>query len=157
MADVLSHTVRVATAKDRDGVISLCRMCHGEVGLFSLSDSKMIGIVDYMLSGGEGVIGVLGNDKIEGSICLKLSTPVYSDDVFLEELWNFVHPEYRQPGRAKYLVRYAKTCADKLVVPLFSSSVVSPQTEAKHRLYDRELEKSGAFYVYRPNAQRVAA
>ncbi|MDE2096499.1 MAG: hypothetical protein KGL39_04575 [Patescibacteria group bacterium] len=157
MSDLAHHTVRVATPDDRDGVIDLCRMCHKEVGIFSLSDSKMVAIVDFVLRGGDGVIGVIGDGKIEGSICLRLASPIYSDDVFLDEVWNFVHPEFRQPGRAKYLVRYAKQCADRLAVPLFSSSVVSSETEAKHRLYDRELSRSGHFYVYRPSSVSIAA
>lgn len=152
-----AHKVRVASFADRDKIIALCRLCHSEVGLFSLSDAKMIGVVDYLLAGGDGVIGVIGDKEIEGSVCLRLASPAYSDDVYLEEVWNFVHPNFRAPGRAKYLIRYAKGCAERLSLPFFAMLTLSDKTEAKFRLYERELERSGGCFMHRPSVAQVNA
>jgi hypothetical protein len=96
-------------------------------------------------------------DNLEGSILIRLSSMWYSACPLLEEYWNFVHPDYRKSERAKYMVNFAKACADKMELPLLIGIVSNDRTEAKCRLYNRMLPKAGEFYLYRGDVNKAAS
>lgn len=146
--------VRVAKPDDEDGIMDLCHLLHAENGLFPLDADLVRGLVRTVLCDKQGFIGVIGErGQLEGSILLRLSSMWYSTSPVLEEYWNFVHPEYRKSERAKYMVQFAKSCADRMELPLLIGIVSNERTEAKCRLYNRMLPKAGQFYLYRGDTQ----
>jgi len=144
------YRVRMATPDDEPGIMDLCRMLHAENGLFPLDEDLVLSLVRDVLLNKQGFIGVIGpSDKLEGSILLRLSNMWYSREPVLEEFWNFVHPDYRKSERAKRMLKFAKSCSLKMHVPLLIGIVSNVRTEAKCRLYNRELPKAGEFYLFR--------
>lgn len=148
--------VRMATADDADGLMEHCRLLHGENGLFSLSEAKAAALIARALDRQGAIIGVIGDGGApEASIFLSIEQPYYSEDWHLMELWNFVAPprEHRA-GHAKRLIEFAKSCSDELRLPLVVGILSNQRVEAKVRLYERQLEKAGAFFVH--NRQSAA-
>lgn len=149
-ASAASPRVRVATAADEEGVIALCHELHGENGLFPIDEQRVRWQLKSMLARENGIIGVIGNGKLEGCIAMMIDDMWYSDKgKHLLELFNFVHPDFRSPpGRAKALIKFAKKCADELELPLIIGIISNERTEAKVRLYQRQLTQVGAFFLY---------
>jgi GNAT superfamily N-acetyltransferase len=76
----------------------------------------------------------------------------YTEDFHLEELYNFVHPDYRKSDNAKALIDFAKNTAEKINVPLMIGIISNHRTEQKIRLYQRRLGKpSGGYWLYNAN------
>lgn len=156
-------TVRLAERAEEDAIFEAVVKLHSENGLFVLSERKVRATLQRAFDGQEGagdgktvptVIGVIGElGKIEASIGLEINQPSYSDEWQISELWNFVDPDYReahgdQKGRAATLIDFAKGVSDKMHLPLIIGIVSNHRTEAKIRLYERQLEKAGAFFCY---------
>lgn len=156
--------VRMAGPEDEDDLVKLCHMLHAENGLFKIDDDLVRDLVHCSIHRKPSVhfpylamIGVIGKPgEIQGSICLRIAQVYYSRDFLLEELWNFVHPDHRKSNNARSLIRYAKRCADLLPLPLFISIVSNTRTEAKIALYERELKKMGAYFIYFPDKLKAA-
>lgn len=145
--------VRLATKEDQDQLMHLCKLLHGENGIFAMDDDLVIETLKKGFDKKGGIIGVIGpSDKLEGMIYMEVSNFWYSRQPYLVELFNFVHPDYRRSNHAKSLIAFAKKCATedvKLIIGIISNE----RTQAKVRLYERQLGKpAGAFFVYPPQA-----
>jgi len=145
----MSEEVRLAVPADEDKIVAMITMLHDENGLFPLSERKVRDYMQRAFLGQGAMIGVIGDvgDPV-ASIYLGIEQPYYSDTWYLNEAWNFVHPDYRKPGYAKKLLEWAKAGAKTLDIPLMIGIVSNHRTEAKIRLYERQLEKAGAFFVW---------
>jgi len=141
--------VRLAQPQDEDGIVELCVLLHEENGLFPLSDTKVRALVKRALDRQGGIIGVIGDlgSPVAG-IQLAIDQMYYSDQYFLAEGFNFVRPDHRKSDFAVKLIDYAKMCADKMAMPLMMGILSNHRTEQKIRLYERRLEKAGAYFVY---------
>jgi GNAT superfamily N-acetyltransferase len=152
--------VRRATPQDEDEMMVLCRMLHTENGLFEMDEDRVRGILRRgMLHSGDkkhddenvgGIVGVIGGSgKIEAIISIIISQMWYSSAWVLEELFSYVHPDYRKTSNAKHLISFAKKCSDEIGIPLLIGVISNDRTEAKVRLYRRQLaEPAGAFFLY---------
>ena len=149
-----SSVVRLATPEDESAIFELCKMLHAENGLFPMDDDLVREIMMKGIEKKGGILGVIGpvGGPLEGIIYMIISNFWYSRKPHLEELFNYVPPEYRKSNHAKALIDFAKKCANddiRLVIGVVSNT----RTEAKVRLYERRLGKpAGAFFVYPPPA-----
>lgn len=150
MSDI---AVRIATSEDVDGLIEHCRLLHGENGLFSLSYRKVAYLLDKAFQQEGAIIGVIGDEGLpESSIYLDISQPYYSDDWQIIELWNFVMPpRQKRAGHARALLQFAKHCSVEMHIPLLVGIMTNHRTEAKTRLYERQLEKAGVYFMHGRN------
>ena len=154
-------TVRKATMEDRQQVWRLLLQSHTENGIFPLSPKKVDYLLDRVLSpeiihpmdqGPRGEIAVIGPEGALEAMCFVLIGSFwYSDEVHLEELLIYIDPEFRKSTHAKTLIEWMKTTADCLGIKLFTGVVSNHRTEAKVRLYERQLPKVGAFFLYPDN------
>jgi N-acetylglutamate synthase-like GNAT family acetyltransferase len=150
--------VRVATPEDRDQIYDLIRLVAEENGLFPLSERKMRYQVDRFYGGQPIVIGVIGPvGAIEGGIFLSIEEPYYSDAMHIVELFSVVRPEHRKSTHAKALIEFAKHCSDSLKLTLFIGVVSNIRTQAKIRLYERQLTMAGAYFVHNPQFSGAGA
>lgn len=145
------------------------RLCHSENGLLPMSEKKVDYHIDRLIdpaniasddSGPRGLIGVIGNKRLEGVIMLSLGSTWYSDEINVDEYLNFVDPECRSSNHAKTLIAYAKHMVDEIRkvhtgVKLMIGVLSTNRTAAKVRLYERQLVPAGSFFVY-PAPQNVA-
>lgn len=126
---------------------------HLENGLFPPCENKVRHFLRLALSGRGGIIGVIGDHgHLQASLYLLFSTHWYSEQWHLQELWNYVRPEYRKTDNAKELIGFAKRCSNELGIPLVIGVVATNKTEAKIRLYERQLlaKPAGSFFLHQP-------
>lgn len=150
--------VRRATPEDRDSIWRLFNLLHAENGIFKLSESKVDWLLNRVLyperipesdTQMRGYMGVIGPpNQCEGFILVSIGCFWYSDEPHLEEFANFVHPAHRNSNHAKTLLGWSKQLSDRIGLPLLIGIVSNTRTEAKVRLYRRQLPEAGAFYLY---------
>lgn len=157
--------VRIATAHDKPGMVSLLHAMWEENGVASLSVPKMLQALDRGLARDRSIIGVIEKDGIiMGSIGLFVSSMWYSDDYHVEDLWNFVHPAHRHSSYARDLLNFAKKTCESLDTQLLIAVLSSTRTQAKVRMYEKIYGPSlGAIFCWpavsaqRPPALEVVA
>lgn len=138
--------VRIATRTDEADLLELCRMYHAETNEGAFSEDKALDIMRRAFtptSNSPAIIGVAGENRIEGSICIEVATPPLSDAPFLQILWHFVRPESRKSPYSKDLLAFAKSWAAPSPVgiglTLRIDSLVNHRTEAQSKMYSRSL------------------
>ena len=152
MTDADEIHVRTATPADENAIMELARLLNNENGVFKMNEDKVRDIVRSSLYLHGGIVGVIGSaDRIEGMVLLRVSQYWYSDAHFLEEMFVYVHPDFRaaKGGRARKLVEFAKQASEKLGLPLMIGILSNSRTDAKTRLYERQFgTPAGAFFLY---------
>lgn len=145
-----ASVVRTAQPREEEDIMQVCRELHEENGLFDMDETMVRAMLRRAFDRRGGIIGVIGGPgAIEAVIFLIISNFWYSQQPHLEELFSYCRPQYRRSGHAKSLVEFAKRCSDELYMPLVIGIVSNIRTEAKVRLYRRQLsEPAGAFFVY---------
>lgn len=145
----LADRVRFAERGDYDALMHLCMCLHEENGWFDMSVDRVRKTLMSHYARDGGIIGVIGPvGKIEGAIVMRMAQMWYSDQWLLEEMFSFVHPEFRRSTNAKSLIEFAKSCAVDIGVPLLIGIISNERTEAKVGLYKRQLGKPvGAYFV----------
>ena len=156
---LITSPVRKAVAADRDQILAMCEENHRENGQFSFSATKVMTMIDRAFTGGGAVIGVVGDhNSIEGMLVLLISQFWYTDDWCLEELQNYVRPEFRRSTHAKDMISFAKRCSDEIGIPLVIGVVSNERTKAKLELYRRQLgDPVGGYFLHRPTVAMIAA
>jgi len=153
----MEYRVRIAGPEDSPDVHAFLKLMHEENGLFEWDDEKTRDFIERSTSHRYGVIGIIeGDEGLEGMICLIPDQLWYSTDWFLNEVFNFVHPDFRRSTRAKDLIAFAKNISDEMQLPLVLGIVSNYRTEAKVKLYERHFPKAGAFFLYNNSLTRVS-
>lgn len=152
--------VRLGVPEDEDALIELSMRAWSENGFMDVNPEKMRAMIRPALYLWQGLIGVIGkpNEKIEGAILLRMTQVWYSDSWLLEEKAVFVDPDYRSTSarsdgqtrsHARLLVDFSKSVADSVGIPLLIGVLSNHRTDAKIRLYERQLgAPAGAFFLY---------
>jgi len=144
-------TVRKATPDLRGEILEICRQNHGENGQFALSMPKVESMVDRAFNRGGAVIGVVGQNRIEGAILMSIGQFWYTDEYCLEEIFCYVHPEFRRSTHAKDMISFGKRCSNELGIPLVIGVVSNERTKPKLELYRRQLgDPCGGYFIHRP-------
>ncbi len=142
--------VRLATTADEQDLFDmLTQKLYFENGAFSVSPKKVIETIQSATRNQGGIIGVIdGNGEIAGAIGMRLGSFWYSDDWHVEELFNFVAEPYRRSEYAKNLIQFGKWCAERMKLILNIGIISTHRTEAKSRLYSRQLQHVGMFFMH---------
>ena len=157
---VPEYTVRKPVMEDLPELMKMAKAMHSEGAMMPMSEARSREMIvsaiqnDTIVDGKHirnnicaGVIGPVG--KPEAVICMILTRYWYSNYDHLEEVLNYVSPEHRKSTRAKYLIEYAKMCSREIGIPLLIGVLSQERTEAKVRLYQRQLGKPvGAWFLY---------
>lgn len=160
MLMVSPSIVRSATPEDHQEIWRLFLQAHNENGIFKLCPHKVEFFVQRALhpesipkwdTGPRGQIVVIGPQGALEAVCFVLIGNFwYSDEFHLEELLVFVDPLYRASNHAKSLIEWMKKTAESLGIKVLSGIMSNTRTEAKVRLYKRQMPCIGAFFLY-PN------
>lgn len=152
------ENVRLAVRSDEDEIFRiLSEGLFQENGTFSLSENKSRDFIRQAVDCQGGIIGVIEEEgQIAATIGMNLGTFWYSDDWHIEEYWNFVRPEFRnhigekshRSYYAKDLINFGKWCAEKMGLILNIGIISTTRTEAKCRLYGRNLTPVGMFFMH---------
>lgn len=150
--------VRKAIASDKPQIMQMCEENHRDNGQFSLSKAKVEVMIDRAFTGGGAIIGVVGNHQIEGMLALFIGQHWYTDDWCLEEIQNYVRPQFRKSTHAKDMINFGQRCSDELGIPLVIGVVSNERTRAKMELYRRQLgEPCGGYFIHRPRTIALTA
>lgn len=151
--------VRLATPVDEPAVFELLMMLHAEMGFFSLNKEKVAAGIKWATEGRGGFVFCINEDnRVVATLGMLLTTDWYTDDEFLLERWNYVHPHYRRSDYARKMLEQAKATSDWFTRSarkdgrndvLFMCGINSfERTEAKVRLYARTIPCIGAYFLY---------
>lgn len=148
------YKVRLAQEADIPQLVALARDLHRENGIVPIDETKVWDLAAIAASKDRakarvvcGCIGPVG--RIEAMVFLSMGMFWYSSTPHLEDLFMYVKPEYRKSTRAKSLIQFAKKCAVELKVPLLIGVLSNERTEAKIRLYQRQLGKpTGSYWLW---------
>lgn len=149
----------MATAADEDQIFTLLLLLHSENGLFGLVEEKVRWGIRYATNRQGGIIWVVNEGaRIVGSLGMLITTDWYSNDEYLLERWNYVHPRYRRSDYARKLLEQAKWTSQwfsneakkkgRNPVPFQCGINSFDRTEAKVRMYARVMPCIGAFFMY---------
>lgn len=144
--------VRKAIKADEPTILEICRQNHAENGQFSLSMTKVEQMVMRAFDGSGAIIGTVGAPgRIEGAILLLIAQFWYTDDWCLEEIFNYVRPEYRRSTHAKDMIKFGMRCSDELELKLVIGVAANERTKAKMELYRRQLgDPVGGYFIHQP-------
>jgi len=155
---VIVSPVRKAVLADKPQIMEMCFENHRDNGQFSMDESRVEAMIDRAFNGGGAIIGVVGKAQIEGMLVLLISQFWYSQDWCLEEIQNYVRPEFRKSTHARDMIDFGKRCSNELGIPLVIGVVSNERTRAKLELYRRRLgEPCGGYFMHRPTAVALSA
>lgn len=156
--------VRLATKADEGEIFALLLMLHAENSMFGLNPDKVLCGIQWATERKGGVIYVIeDNGRIVASLGMTIAADWYSDDEYLMERWNFVHPDYRKSDYARKLLEQGKWSYEWFKAKTgkqmpFQCGINSfDRTEAKIRLYARHMPCIGAYFMYGEPPRPVAA
>jgi hypothetical protein len=149
--------VRFATAADEDQIFALLMLLHSENGWFGVNDTKVREGIKIATRRKGGFIWVIDEGwfaperpRVVATLGMLIVSDWYSDDEYLLERWNFVHPKYRKSNYARKLIEQAKWTSDLMKLPVQIGINSLDRTEGKVRLYARHMPCVGAFFMYGP-------
>lgn len=147
--------VRLATPEDETQLFALLCLLHQEMAFFSLNPEKLIAGIRWATERKGGVIFVIEEGaKIVATLGMTIASDWYSDDEYLLERWNFVHPNHRRNSDyARKLLEQGKWShewfrAQGKSLPFFCGINTFDRLEAKVRLYARHMPCIGAYFMY---------
>jgi GNAT superfamily N-acetyltransferase len=145
--------VRMAKNADAGRIYDFLLELNKENAVFSLSELRAKQAIATCLEPSAnapgGVIGLIEHGNgIEGCVGLRPSQMWYTAEWFLDELWNFVHPNHRKTDHAKKLIEFAKWSASNLGLPLVMGIVTRNRLAPKMRLYQRQMPQIGAYFCF---------
>lgn len=141
--------VRFATAADEDQIFALLMLLHSENGMFGVNDDKVREGIKIATRRKGGFIWVIDEGgRVVATMGMLIVSDWYSDDEYLLERWNFVHPKYRKSNYARMLIEQAKWTSNLMKLPVQVGINSFDRTEGKVRLYARHMPCVGAFFMY---------
>lgn len=140
----------MATPQDENAIFKMLCLAQKENGIFPMNERKVRDFIRLATEHKGGIIGIIeGKNYIEASVGLVLENWWYTDEWSIGERWNFVHPNHRKSDHAKKLIEFSKWVADEMKLNLEMGVISNERTEAKVRLYRRQLPYAGAFFIYK--------
>ena len=146
--------VRLATKRDEGEIFGLLLLLHAENALFSMNRDKVLAGIEWATERKGGLIFVIDEGpRVVASLGMTIACDWYSDDEYLLERWNFVHPEYRRSDYARKLLETGKWAhewfkTNGMLMPFFCGINSYKRTEAKIRMYARQMPCIGAYFMY---------
>lgn len=141
--------VRLADLQDEEELMTVAAQLHAENGIYNLCRNKVREELRASLEQKSGIIGVIGERNfIQGAAWLLFVQEWYTDDWCIMERFNYVLPQWRASTNAKDLIAWTKVVRARCGVPLHIGVFSNERTEAKVRLYRKQLgEPAGAFFL----------
>ncbi|PWT76954.1 MAG: hypothetical protein C5B60_03495 [Chloroflexi bacterium] len=146
--------VRLATKADEGAIFALLVLLHAENGMFGMNPDKVINGIRWATERKGGIIFCIDEDRtVVATLGMCITCDWYSDDEYLLERWNYVHPDYRHSDYARKLIEQAKWThawfkQQGKTLPFQCGINSFDRTEAKVRMYARHMPCIGAFFLY---------
>lgn len=151
--------LRIATPDDVPALTELLTSMHHEIGVGRLDEEKARGAALPIIEKRQCIVALKG-EKIVGSVGLVLTSFWYSRDLFMTDMWFFVHPDHRgdkneggeNAGHATRLIAAAKAAADLRNIPLVLQVGSSKGAVPKFKFFSKHMTPFGGAFVHFPKA-----
>jgi|SRR5215467_4871306 len=146
--------VRLAEKKDEGEIFGLLLMLHAENGMFRMNRDKVVSGIQHATNGTGGIIYVIDDGpRVIATLGMTFAQDWWSDDQYLMERWNYVHPDYRQTDCGRKLLEQSKWAHEWFKqrgqnLPFFCGINTFQRTEAKIRMYARAMVCIGGYFMY---------
>lgn len=157
--------VRIAGPEDEGELLRLCLAMLNEECLrdfngkpFVINQEKIRATIQKAVQprrnepgAGEAWCAVVdASDGIAGSVYLTVQTPYYSDQPYICEHWNWLHPAHRKSLIGRSLAEFSQAMAEEMQLALVGGHVWYGDRESpKMRFFRRMGAKPlGAMYLY---------
>lgn len=150
MTTQLPPEVQLATLADLPAVFAVMMENYEENGVYTLNKEKVAAWAMMACNQDHAVIGLIKGPtgEIEAACAVFLGCMWYSDDPYIEEIFNYVRPNHRKTTHAKHLIEFMKWFAESLGIPALVGIMTTKRLAAKERLYGRQLTKIGALFLH---------
>jgi hypothetical protein len=143
--------VRLAEPDDYPYIIGISEALHEENGHGRINYDVAEAAIMDAINRKRALIGLIGPvGDIQGIVFLRFAVFWYNSDIFLEELFLYVPPQWRKgTGHARALITFADETAKRLRVPLLIGVMSTTRTKAKLKLYEKHFGEpvGGYFFV----------
>lgn len=144
--------VRLAVQEDIPVLLELMKEACAENGEHQINEEKVFGMMCRYFDKQGALIAVIGEPGKPAAYCLSVIDFIwYSDDMQLLELSLFVSKDHRKTNYAKQLMHFMKAASEGLNLDLTIGVFSNERTAAKVRLYQRQFNQVGAFFLYHPS------
>jgi len=146
--------VRLALPKDEGEIFGLLIMLHAENGMFSMNRDKVLAGIRWATERRGGIIYLIDEGpRVVATMGMSIACDWYSDDEYLLERWNYVHPDYRRSDYARMLLEQGKWASDWFKnqgkqLPYMCGINSFDRVASKIRLYARHMPCIGAYFMY---------
>lgn len=144
--------VRPAEEKDEENLFAFLCLAYKENAPYAISPERVRLMVSSATRDKDVIIGIIdapdGSGRIAASVGAMFANFWYTEQFHIEDLWNFVQPEYRKSTYAKDLLNYSKWLSENMKMPLHIGILTGDRLEAKTRFFSRHLPQVGAAFVY---------
>lgn len=164
ITSTIDSTVRIAGPEDEAELLRLCRAKHAEEDLrkidgspFTFSEERARATLHRAIIPNRnseslswcGVIGDVGG-PLHGSVYLNVQTPYDSEEQYLVERWNWVHPEFRKgTNYGSLLIAFSQAVSKELNMIIVGAVVSHDDDSPKMRFFKRNgCRPLGSMYVY---------
>jgi hypothetical protein len=147
--------VRLAVPDDLPELLELMRVACKEDAQHEMDEERVLHMLRRYYDKQGAIIAVIGEEgKPEAYLLMVLDEIWYAKPGTMQllELSLFVHPDYRKSDRAKQLMQFSKQASEGLALDLTIGVFSNSRTEAKIRLYQRQFNQVGAYFMYRPSS-----
>lgn len=141
--------LRTATNDDFKAIYNMLQEMHGEVGTWTFSEKKVMDRIADCLE--NGVVYVVELDgKLVATMGLGISEPWSSNDKFIGDYWNYVHPLARKTRAGKLMLDTAKLTAQQAGLSLQLGVYGTVDLDRKTKYFARQgLEPVGVWFITR--------
>jgi GNAT superfamily N-acetyltransferase len=146
--------VRLATKADEGEIFGLLLMLHAENGMFSLNRDKVLAGIQWATERKGGIIYVIEEGpRVVATMGMTIAVDWYTDDEYLLERWNFVHPEYRRSNYGRMLLEQGKWASEWFkkngkLMPYFCGINTFDRVASKIRMYAQHMPCIGGYFMY---------
>lgn len=146
--------VRLAELEDIPSLMALTRLAAEEDAQHPYDAEKVFNVIRRHFEKTGGLVAVVGprGEPVRGYLIMIIDEIWYSPDYQLLELSLFVDPEHRRSTNARQLMAFSKQASESLKLDLTIGVLSNERTAAKVRLYRRNFNSVGEYFVYRPQA-----
>lgn len=140
--------VEIADKNDTGGIVALLKEFAKEGAVTPVNWNKVAQAVEDIIDDG---ICILLRDgrKVIGSAGLIEAELWYSDETVIGDKWFYIHPDYRSAENFEALKEACKSVAQDKGMLLILSISSEHRTEAKIRLFSKDMTLFGASFLYR--------
>lgn len=148
--------VRIAVQADEKAIFDLLMTRAAEENaLAPVNEFKVLSTIKLATERKGAVIGVIEEQsEIAASVGLIMGQFWYSEQWHYQDLWCYVHPEYRRHRRgntnfAQMLLQFVKWWGEQAGACVFMGVATTDRTLAKVRLFARQMPIIGAGFWWR--------